>query len=92
MHSKQWDSSVSSQDDHYRDACLSLYTDTGMIEDLAESVFELRSTTLCWCVYTAHVRPLVLSNKVPVYSSVVSSVNTHREIEKPIELGFVKST
>lgn len=48
-----------------------------MIEDVAESVFERRSTT----VYVQHVRPLVLSNKAPVYSAIVSNVNTHREME-----------
>lgn len=46
-----------------------------MIEDVAESVFEWRSTTVC----VQHVRPLVLSNKV--YSAIVSNVNTHRKME-----------
>lgn len=48
-----------------------------MTEDVAEPVFERRSTTVC----VQHVRPLVLSNKAPVYSAVVSNVNTHREME-----------
>lgn len=50
-----------------------------MIEDVAESVFERRSTSTTVCVQ--HVRPLVLSNKAPVYSAIVSNVNTHREME-----------